>query len=113
MLLDRTLFYLLDRILPDSLLLNKTNLIFKFAQLNFFLIVLVAVLVLKETFSSFPGDSDGKESAFNVGDLGPIPESGRVPGEGNSNPCQYSCLENSMDRGAWRATVHGVAKSWT
>ena len=46
-------------------------------------------------------------------DQGLIPGSGRSPGEGNGNPLQYSCLENSMDRGAWRATVHGVAKSQT
>ena len=54
-----------------------------------------------------------KESARNVGDLGSIPGSGRSPGEGNGNPLQYSCLENPMDGGAWWATVHGVAKSWT
>ena len=60
-----------------------------------------------------PGGSDGKKSACNVGDLGSIPESGRSPGEGNSYPLLYSFLENSMDRGAWRATVHGVAKSQT
>ena len=52
-------------------------------------------------------------SACNVGDLGSIPGSGRSPGEGNSNRLQYSCLENPMDRGAWWAAVHGVAKSWT
>ena len=46
-------------------------------------------------------------------DLGLIPGSGRSPGEGNGNPFQYSCLENSMDRGAWQATVHGVTKSWS
>ena len=51
----------------------------------------------------FPGGSDGKESARNVGDLGSIPRLGRSPpGEGNGNPLHYSCLENSMDRGAWR-----------
>ena len=61
----------------------------------------------------FPGGSDGKESACNAGDPGLIPWLGRSPGEGNDNPLQYSCLENSMDRGAWRATVHGVTKSWT
>ena len=61
----------------------------------------------------FPGGSDGKESASNAGDLGSIPGSGRSPGEGNGNPLQYSCLENPMDRGAWWAIVHGVAKSWT
>ena len=52
----------------------------------------------------------GKESACNAGDAGSIPGLGRCPGEGNGNPLQYSCQENSMDRGAWRATVHGVEK---
>ena len=61
----------------------------------------------------FPGGSEGKASACNAGDLDSIPGSGRSPGEGNGNPLQYSCLENSMDRGAWWATVHGVAKSRT
>ena len=46
-------------------------------------------------------------------DIGSIPGSGRSPGEGNISPLQYFCLENLMDRGAWRATVHGVTKSWT
>ena len=55
----------------------------------------------------FPGGAAVKASACNVGDLGSIPGSGRYPGEGNGNPLQYSCLENPMDRGAWRATVHG------
>ena len=59
------------------------------------------------------GDSEVKASACNAGDLGSIPGSGRSPGEGNGNPLQYSCLENPMDGGAWWATVHGVAKSWT
>ena len=54
-----------------------------------------------------------KVSACNAGDLGSIPGSRRSPGEGNGNPLQYSCLENPMDRGAWWATVHGVAKSRT
>ena len=62
---------------------------------------------------SFPSSSDGKASACNAGDLGSIPGSGRSFGEGNGNPFQYSCLEKSMDRGAWQATVHGVAKSQT
>ena len=61
----------------------------------------------------FPGGSDGKASVCNAGDPGSIPGSGRSPGEGNDNLLQYSCLENPMDRGAWQATVHGVAKSWT
>ena len=54
--------------------------------------------------------SVGKESAYNVGDLGLIPGLGRSPGEGNGNPLQYYCLENPMDRGAWWATVHGIAR---
>ena len=61
----------------------------------------------------FPGGSVGNESAFNAGDPTLIPGSGRSPGEGNGNPLQYSQLGNPMDRGAWRATVRGVAKSWT
>ena len=61
----------------------------------------------------FPGSSDGKESACSAEDPGLIPGSGRSPGEGNGYPLHYSGLENSMDRGAWQATVHGVAKSQT
>jgi len=57
--------------------------------------------------------SDSKTSACSVGDLGSIPGSGRSPGEGKGNPFQYSGLENSMDGGAWWATVHGVSKSQT
>ena len=60
----------------------------------------------------FPGNPDSKESACNAGDMGSIHGSGRS-GEGNGYPLQYSCLENSMDRGAWWATVHGVTKSQT
>ena len=64
----------------------------------------------------FPDGADGKESACNAGDIrdpGLIPGTGRSPGEENGYPLQYSCLENSMVRGAWRATVHGVANSQT
>ena len=57
----------------------------------------------------FPSGSVGKESACNAGDLGSIPGLGKSPGEGNGNPLQYSCLENSMDRGAWQAIVHRIA----
>ena len=64
-------------------------------------------------FWGFPGGSEVKASACNVGDLGSIPGLGRSPGEGNGNPLQYSCLENPMDGGAWWAAVHGVAKSQT
>ena len=58
----------------------------------------------------FPGGSSGKESTCKAGDLGLVPGLGRSLGEGNGNSLQYSCLENPMDRGAWRATVHGVSK---
>ena len=59
---------------------------------------------------NFPGGSDGKESACNVGDLGSFLGLGRSPEEGNDNPLQCSCLENHTDRGDWRATVHGIAE---
>ena len=62
-------------------------------------------------FGSFPGGSDGKESAHKAGDPGVIPELGRSPGEGNGYPLKYSCLENSTDRGAWQITVHKVVMS--
>ena len=61
----------------------------------------------------FPGGLEGKESACSVGDLGSIPGLGRSPGREHGNPLQYSCLENPMDREAWRVTVHGVSKSGT
>ena len=64
-------------------------------------------------WDGFPGGSDGKTCVCNARDPGSIPGLGRSPGEGNGNPLQYSCLENPMDRGAWYATVHGVAKSQT
>ena len=64
-------------------------------------------------YLGFPGGSNGKESASNAGDPGLIPGLGRSPGGGTDSPLQYSCLENPMDRAAWQAAVHGVAKSWT
>ena len=70
-------------------------------------------LIAKFKHRGFPSISDGKESACNAGDLGSIPGSGRSPEEGNGYPLQYSCLENSMDRAAWQAIVHGVAKGQT
>ena len=63
--------------------------------------------------SGFPGGSDVKASAYNVGDPGSIPGLGRSPGDGNGNPLQYSCLENPVDGGILYAIVHWVAKSWT
>jgi len=60
-----------------------------------------------------PGASVVKDLPDNAGDVGSIPGLGRSPGEGNGNPLQNSCLDNSVDRRAWWATVHGVEKSWT
>ena len=74
--------------------------------------VVMLHLVLSKT-EGFPGDSDSNESACNSGNPGLISELGRSSGERNGNPFQYSCLENSMDRGAWQATVHSVTKSQT
>ena len=65
------------------------------------------------TLKGFPSGSEVKVSTCNAGDLSLIPGLGRSPGEGNGNPPKYSCLANSMDRGAWQFAVHGVAKSWT
>ena len=61
---------------------------------------------------SFPGGSVVKKPPANAGDTNLIPGLERSPGEGNGNPLQHSCLGNPMDRGAWRAVVNGVAKSW-
>ena len=72
-----------------------------------------------ENFLQDPGqtstnqNADGKESVCSAENPGSMPGSGRSPGEGNGNPLQYPCLENSMDEGAWRAMVPGGAKSWT
>ena len=68
---------------------------------------------IKHISKGFPGSSEVKASACNTGELGLIPRLGRSPGEGKSNPLQYSCLENPIDRGAWWAILHRVAKSWT
>ena len=73
----------------------------------------IYIYIYSTRFGGFPGDSDSKESTCNAGDLVSIPGLGKSPGDGNGNPLQYSCLENPMDRGAWWATVHGVAKSRT
>ena len=68
---------------------------------------------LEKEMATHSSGSVGKESACNAGDLGSIPGSGRSSGEGNGNPLQYFCLENSMDRKAGQAAVHGIAKSQT
>ena len=81
--------------------------------------VLAELDVFEAWFCSNPGGPDGEGSVCNAGDPGSLPGSGRSPGEGHGNPLWYSCLENPMDKRAWRATwteqtpVHGVEKSWT
>ena len=65
----------------------------------------------KYTYTGFPGGTVAKNLLASKEDTGLIPMSGKSPGEGNDNPLQYSCLENPMDRGAWRATVHEIAKT--
>ena len=70
-------------------------------------------VVFPHRSTGLPCSLNGKESACNVGDQGSIPGLGRSSGEGNGRPLQYACLENPMDRGAWRAIVCGVAKSQT
>ena len=72
--------------------------IFTYIQKSYFLSI----------YNGFPSSSDGEESAYNAGDLGSIPGSGRSPGEGNGNPLQYSCLGSPMDREVWQATVLGL-----
>ena len=81
-----------------------------YATFSIYFKMLIDHLVLN---GGLPGGSNGKEPACNAGDLGLIPQLGRFPGEGNDNPLQYSYLGNPMDRRAWRATVHWVAKSQT
>ena len=79
-----------------------------------FYIQMLEIFLSIEEVRGFSGGLDGKDSACNVGNPGLIPELGRSPGQGNGNPLQYSCLENSLDRGTWWATVvHGVTKSRT
>ena len=88
-----------------------------FGSLSYLKVGLKFIHIFRWSFSpgslDFPGGSDSKASAYNVGDLGLIPRLGRSPGEGNSNPLQDSCLENPMDGGSWYTTIHEVAKSWT
>ena len=74
---------------------------------------LMAAISRPPPWQGFPDDSDGKASACNVGDPGSIPVLERSLEEENGNPFQYSCLENPVDGGAWRAIIHGVAESWT
>ena len=69
--------------------------------------------IFKKNIQGFPGGSNDKEASCSAGDPGLIPESGRFPGDGNGYPVQYSGLENPINRGAWRATVHEVTRHET
>ena len=89
----------------DSVYLAKTSYL---APKGFLLFSLASELLV-----GFPGGSVVKNPPANAGDVGATLGSGRYPAEGNGNPFQYSCLGNPMDRGAWRATVHGISKTWT
>ena len=75
--------------------------------------VCARVYVYIHVYIGFPGGSDGKKPACYAGDPGWIPGSGRSPGEEKGSPLPYSCLENSKDREAWWAIVHGITKRWT
>ena len=90
---------------------NKT--VLSSLNFSFFFPRKMRIIMLPTSERGFPHSSVGKESACNARDPGSIPESWRSPGEGSGNPLQYSCLENPMDREAWLATVHRVAKSRT
>ena len=106
-------FLLIFQVLAKKSLQKRTESFPKirkiFLMISFITIgVLICILhQLKPFLKLLPGSSDGKESACNVGDLGSSPGSRRSPGEGNGYPLWYSCLENSMDREAWQATVLG------
>ena len=93
--------------------LNLRPLICKMEIIHYFWHRTVERIKWDKVYNGFPGSLEVKASACNAGDPGLIPGLGRSPGEGNRNPLQDSCLENPMDRGAWWATVHGVAKSRT
>ena len=89
----------------------KRTIFKEFSDYYFFFFTFEGVLGRGQIQEGFPGGSEGKGSACNAAVLGSIPELGRSPEEKNGNPLPYSCLENSIDRGAWWVTVHGIAKS--
>ena len=92
--------------------LENSNTIITLKYNNYYLI-LAKSTVRVQIWTVVSGSSDGREFACNARDLSSVPGSGRSSGEGNGKPLQYSCLENSMDRGAWWTAIHGVTKSWT
>ena len=105
----------LSSILVWALQRNRTNLICTHMCMYIYTYVYEHIYIYIYVCMGFPGGSDGKKSAWSAGNPSLIPGSGRSPGEGNGKPLQYSCLENSMDRGAWWATVHGsqrIRQDW-
>ena len=118
LIVSSTVFYL--ECIPFEFTSIMTLFIFRISNCFFFTLAVNCLALFCNMFlhvihsltlvRGFPGGSTSKESACNAGDLGLIPGSGIPPREGNSNPLQYSCLENSMNRGAWRATVHGITR---
>ena len=107
------LFLCLEYLSIDVSRLLKSSTLTVFPSISPFLFVSIYFMYLRVLTLGLSGVTDGKESAGNVGDPGSIPRKGRSLGEGNCNPLQYSCLENSMDRGVWWAIVSGVTKSQT
>ena len=101
------IFFSLEKVIIP---MKGNKVIYLYYNVNQFIRIFFLIFTL---YWSAIGGSDGKELACDVGDLGSIPGLGRSPEEGNGYPLQYCCLENSMDRGAWQATVHGVTKSQT
>ena len=101
--------------LMSAILLYCLTFLFFFLSMKIFFIFFLqqCLDVSLNWLLGFPGGSDDEESTCNAGDQGLLPGSGRSPGGRHSNPLQYSCLENPMDRGAWQATVHGVTNSGT
>ena len=88
--------------------INRTHAQFIFSQYILYYYIFTVYIKAEDPQHGLLGWLCGKEASCHAGDVGSIPGSGRAPGEGNGNPLQYSCLENSIDREAWQATVHGV-----
>ena len=103
-------------LVTQHLLLSVFFILIILADMRWYLVVLISIYLINNDIEGFPGGTVVKNLPPNAGDTreaGSIPGLGRSPSVGNGNPLQYSCLENSKDRGAWRATVHRVTKSQT
>ena len=103
-------------LVTQHLLLSVFFILTILVDMRWYLVVLISIYLINNDIEGFPGGAVVKNLPPNAGDTreaGSIPGLGRSPSVGNGNPLQYSCLENSKDRGAWRATVHRVTKSQT